>query len=132
MTVSVEQNALALALFIFLRNFAQVWGVTIGGSILQNQLQKRLSTELISRMPDGTAISYAAIPIIPSLPEPLRTEVREGFANSLKIVWYVMTGIAAIGFVSSLMMKGLPLHTTVNEQWTLEKEEQGANRANQA
>ncbi|KAF4564071.1 hypothetical protein EYR36_003322 [Pleurotus pulmonarius] len=30
----VSSNAAALATFTFLRNFAQMWGVTIGGTIL--------------------------------------------------------------------------------------------------
>jgi hypothetical protein len=107
---------------MFLRNFAQVWGVTIGGTVLQNELQNRLPADLLNLVPDGTELAYAAIPLINGLPEPVRSEVRRAFAESIKVVWYVMAGIAGIGLLASLAMKGLPLHTSVNEEWVLNKE----------
>ncbi|KZT02019.1 MFS general substrate transporter [Laetiporus sulphureus 93-53] len=116
----ISQNALALAFFMFLRNFAQVWGITIGGAVLQNQLHKNMPSEFLAQFPQGSSIAYATIPLISQLPEPLRTEVRVAFAVSLKVVWEVMTGIAGLGLLSSLLMKGLPLHDSVNEEWDLD------------
>ncbi|KAH9834520.1 iron permease [Rhodofomes roseus] len=118
----VSQNGLALAFFMFLRNFAMVWGVTIGGTVLQNELQKHLPSSFAAQFPEGSAIAYATIPIISQLPEPLKTEVRTAFASSLKVVWEVLLGIAGLGLLSSLFMKGLPLHSTVDDEWGLEQE----------
>ena len=56
------------------------------------------------------------------LEEPLQTQVREAFADSLAVVWRVMIGIAGMGFLSSLAMKSLPLHTQVDEKWGLEQD----------
>ncbi|TFY54573.1 hypothetical protein EVJ58_g8782 [Rhodofomes roseus] len=120
--VHVSQNGLALAFFMFLRNFAMVWGVTIGGTVLQNELQKHLPSSFAAQFPEGSAIAYATIPIISQLPEPLKTEVRTAFASSLKVVWEVLLGIAGLGLLSSLFMKGLPLHSTVDDEWGLEQE----------
>lgn len=116
----VSKNAHALALFSFCRVFAGVWGVTIGTAVLQTQLTKRLPAEFLEAFPQGVAIAYSVIPTIPSLEEPLRTQVRIAFADSIAVVWRVLLGIAGMGFLASLAMKSLPLHTQVDEQWGLE------------
>ncbi|KAJ7457994.1 major facilitator superfamily domain-containing protein [Mycena galericulata] len=117
----VSKNAQALAFFVFLRNFSLVWGITIGGTILQNELHKRLSAEFIAQFPGGTEIAYSIIPVIRSLEEPLRSQVRDAFAQSLKVVWWTTTGIAGLGFLLSLPMKHHQLHTAVDREWGMEK-----------
>ncbi|KAI0083273.1 MFS general substrate transporter [Irpex rosettiformis] len=116
----VSENAHALALFSFFRTFASVWAVTIGGTILQNQLVKRLPESFTSQFSGGAALAYAAIPLISGLEEPLRTQVREAFADSISDIWWVMIGIAGLGLLCSLPMKALPLHTQVDERWGIE------------
>ncbi|KAI0803147.1 iron permease [Irpex lacteus] len=122
----ISENAHALALFGFFRTFASVWAVTIGGTILQNQLVKRLPEAFTSQFSGGTALAYASIPIISGLPEPLRTEVRQAFAESTRVIWKVFTGIAGLGMVASFFMKALPLHTQVDERWGISEEEAAA------
>ncbi|KAH9918459.1 iron permease [Fomitopsis serialis] len=90
----VSQNGLASAFFMFLRNFALVGGVTIGGTVLQNELQERLPPAFTAQFPEGTVIAYSTIPAIADLPEPLRTEVREAFAASLEVIWEDLLAIA--------------------------------------
>lgn len=97
-----------------------MWGVTIGTAILQTQLSKRLPQAFIEQSPKGVSIAYAIIPMIQTLEEPLRSEVRAAFADSLSVMWQVMVGIAGIGLLSSLFMKGLPLHTKVDESWGMD------------
>ncbi|KAF7362520.1 Iron permease [Mycena venus] len=116
----VSKNAQALAFFVFLRNFSLVWGITIGGTILQNELHKRLPAEFIAQFPGGTEIAYSIIPVIRTLEEPLRGQVRDAFAQSLKVVWWATTGIAGLGFLLSLPMKHHQLHTAVDREWGLE------------
>lgn len=147
----ISENAHALALFSFFRTFAsvcalsffyqlsthphpvtrtiancalpiQVWAITIGGTILQNQLVKRLPEAFTSQFSSGAALAYASIPAIASLEEPLRSEVRNAFAESIRVIWQVLIGIAAMGMLSSLMMKALPLHTQVDERWGIEED----------
>lgn len=116
----ITDNAHALALFSFFRSFASVWAVTIGGTVLQNQLVKRLPESFTSQFSGGAALAYAAIPVISDLQEPLRTQVREAFADSIRIIWQVMIGIAGLGLLCSLPMKALPLHTQVDEKWGID------------
>lgn len=101
----------------------QVWAVTIGGTVLQNQLVKRLPEQFTAQFPEGAALAYAFIPIIADLKEPLRNEVRVAFADSIRVIWQVFTGIASIGLLSSFSMKALPLHTQVDDRWGMATQE---------
>ena len=53
--------------------------------------------------------------------EPLKGQVRDAFAGSVDVVWQVMTGIAGIGVLASLLMQDLPLQNLMDEKWRLEK-----------
>ncbi|CAK5284764.1 unnamed protein product [Mycena citricolor] len=123
--IKVEKNAQAVAFFVFLRNFSLVWGVTVGGSILQNQLQRHLPAAFLAQFPPGSEIAYSIIPVIKTLPEPLQTEVRAAFARSLQTVWWATTGIAGLGLLFSLLMKPYPLHTAVDRDWGMEGTQSG-------
>lgn len=101
--------------------------MTIGTTVLQTQLAKRLPEAFVEQFPGGVAIAYSAIPVIPTLAEPLRTQVREAFADSVRVIWLVMIGVAALGLLSSLFMKGLPLHTQVDETWGMDERRSGGS-----
>lgn len=79
----------------------------------------------MQHFPGGVAIAYSAIPLIPTLDEPLRSQVRVAFADSIRVIWLVLIGVGALGLLSSLFMKGLPLHTQIDESWGIDGEKQG-------
>ncbi|KAG8951997.1 hypothetical protein FRC04_005330 [Tulasnella sp. 424] len=123
----VTETAHALAFFTFVRSFAQTWGVTIGSTILQNELKKKLPQAFLEGLGSGTGkgveIAYAAIPAIRTLDEPIRTEVKQAFAGSLRVVWLVMAGISAAGILLVFGMKELKMHEVTDEDWGLKEEE---------
>ncbi|KAI0722370.1 Mfs1.2 [Cerioporus squamosus] len=124
----VSENAHALAFFAFCRSFAGVWGIAIGASVLQNQLSHRLPAAFLSQLGSSIDLSYAAIPIIPTLPQPLKDEVRRAFGESIAVVWKVMVGVLGIGFLASLAMRDVPMHAKVDTKWGIEdRGEQGEN-----
>ncbi|KAN0073586.1 hypothetical protein V8E55_012193 [Tylopilus felleus] len=53
---SVTQNAPELAFMWFLSSFVGVWGIAIGGAVVQNELAKKLPASFIQSVPQGTAI----------------------------------------------------------------------------
>ncbi|KAJ6613736.1 iron permease [Mycena sp. CBHHK59/15] len=118
----VESNAHAIALYTFFRNFSNILGVTVGGTVLQNELQKRLPSAFSVQFPQGTAIAYSIIPVIRTLPEPLKTEIQVAFAESLRVVWQVLIGISGVGLLASMTMKRLPLHTEVDKKWGIDNQ----------
>ncbi|KIO28434.1 hypothetical protein M407DRAFT_242989 [Tulasnella calospora MUT 4182] len=119
--VKVTESAHALALFVFVRSYSQTWGVTLGGTILQNELKKRLPQAFLELFHGEVEITYAAIPKIGGLEEPLKTGVRDAFASSLRTMWFVMLGISLLGLVTVLGMKQLEMHEETDENWGLEE-----------
>ncbi|KAF9241322.1 MFS general substrate transporter [Melanogaster broomeanus] len=114
----VTQNAPALAFMWFLRSFAGVWGVTIGNTVLQNELVKRLPSDFTSTIPDADAgLAYVLIPELPLLQPQLLAQVEDAFAGGMMVIWQVLFGIAGLGLLCSLPMKGLPLTKSLDEQW---------------
>ena len=81
----------------------------------------------MSQFPQGVGIAYSVIPVISTLDEPLRSEVRQAFAESLRVVWQVLIGIAGIGLLSSLFMRGLPLHTEMDRRWAMDNVSTGVD-----
>jgi len=126
----VSRNAHALAFFAFCRSFAGVWGVTVGGTILQNELGKRLPQEFLKSLPQSGAssIAYAAIPQINSLAEPLRTQVRAAFADALRVIWFVMIGVAGVGLLSTALMADVPMQAKMDDKWTMPQEKKDEKR----
>ena len=107
--LDVSRSAAALAFFSFCRTFAQTWGITIAATILQNQLNSRLPAAFAAQFPAGVEIAYSAVPVIKTLEEPLRSEVRDAFAESLATIWKVMIGINGLGLLSVFLLKEVPM-----------------------
>lgn len=117
----VTETARALALYMFIRCLGQAFGITVGATILQNELKKRLPQELTTTFPQGVEIAYAIIPTLKDLPQPLRGEVQTAFASSLHTMWYVMAGLAVFGFLCVFGFKHLDLHSRTDENWGMEE-----------
>ncbi|KAF7365715.1 MFS domain-containing protein [Mycena venus] len=115
--------ASALALFSFTRAFSQTWGITIASTILQNMLKKKLPATFVAQFPPGFEIAFAAIPAIRQLEEPVRTQVRAAFADSMSVIWQSMIGFAGLGLVLSFLMAEVPMGTTVDESYALKEKE---------
>ncbi|ESK82646.1 mfs multidrug transporter [Moniliophthora roreri MCA 2997] len=118
--LDVTQNAYALAFYTFVRMFAGIWGITIGGTVLQNELEKRLSQEAKQALSGATASNlFAIIPQIRFLDEPLKTELRFAFGGSLQVVWEVLTAILGLGFLASFLMPDVPIQNVRDEKWAM-------------
>ncbi|KAH9856220.1 iron permease [Lenzites betulinus] len=114
-----SNSAYALAFFVFVRNFAQSWGIVVGGAILQNVLTEKLPKSLTDTLPKGQEYAYQIVPTIPSMPEPQRTQVRNAFADGTRLIWFVMIGLSAAGLLSCLMMREEEMKTDIDETWAV-------------
>ncbi|KAG6369246.1 major facilitator superfamily domain-containing protein [Boletus reticuloceps] len=121
--IPVAQNAPALAFMWFLRSFASVWGIAVGGTVLQNELAKKLPAAFVNLQ--GASIIYALIPELSKLPPQTLSEVQTAFANGLAALWRVLAALSGVGLLVSLFMRGLPLHNTLDEDWALKNEKAG-------
>ncbi|KAF7328582.1 MFS domain-containing protein [Mycena venus] len=114
-----NRSGSALTLFTFTRTFAQTWGITISGSILQNKLKENLSAAFVARFPPDIEIAYATIPVIRGLEEPLRSQAQAAFSDSMTAIWQTLIGISGLGLLLSLLMKEVPMATTTDESYRL-------------
>ena len=56
---------------------------------------------------------------IPTLDGSVKQEVVDAFAASMQTFWQVLIAMAGMGLVASLFMKGLQLHTEIDERYAL-------------
>ncbi|KAJ7139639.1 major facilitator superfamily domain-containing protein [Mycena epipterygia] len=116
----VSANAPAIALSIFLRVFGQLWGITIGGAVLQNGLKAHIPQDLLLDTSNTGDLTYAAIALVRGLEGQVRGEVQQAFALALASLWRVMLYISAAAFLISLMMRDIPMHTHTDTTWVHE------------
>jgi len=114
----------ALAFMVFARNFGNILGITVGSTTFTNELGKKLPAAFLEQVPGGVAGAYSAIPFIATLPEPLRTQVRTAFADSLRAIWLVLIPFGGIGFIAALGIKAYKLETETDEQWGIAETKQ--------
>lgn len=111
--------ALAVAFFSFTRALGQGVGVAIGGTIFQNQFKKKL---LAYPLLAGDASAYSRdaaglIRFIALMEGGLRKkQLLQAYADSLKVLWLVMCGLAALALVSSAFVKGYSLDVALETE----------------
>lgn len=111
--VSPKNVGLAAAMYTFLRSFGQAIGVAIGGAIFQNQFRIKLA-EIPSFASNATQLARDAsslVQIIKTIPEDSteRNQIVKAYADSLKVLWAVMAGLAFAALVLSAWTEGLTL-----------------------
>ncbi|KAI0353160.1 hypothetical protein OH77DRAFT_1522645 [Trametes cingulata] len=94
---------------------------TMGKAILQDELRKQLPLGFVAQFTQGVEIAYSAIPAIPTLEVPLRSQVREAFAASLSVVWKAIIGFSAAGLLSLLLLREVPMQKHVDEAYGLQE-----------
>jgi len=85
--------------------------------VIQNELKKMLPVSFLTQFSQGVEIAFETIPIIPSLDQPLKDDVRNTFGIALKVVWQVVLGISIAGMLFTIGMKQLELHTEIDKDW---------------
>ena len=108
--------AFAAAMYTFSRSFGQSIGVAIGGTIFQARLKINLTAypSLASHAAELAQDASSLVQTIRKMPKtlPERQMLVDAYANSLKVVWAVMAGLAFVAFLLSGLTEGL----NVNEQ----------------
>jgi len=102
-TIHHSDIAVATATFSFIVLLGATLGIAIGGTVFQNQM-----TRLAGDLPVVPGLqgltgenAGAAVPLIAGLPDSVRGIVISNFAQSLKMVWVVLTAFTGAGFLAS-------------------------------
>ncbi|GAA5944597.1 hypothetical protein JCM1841_004025 [Sporobolomyces salmonicolor] len=107
----------ALAFQMLVRTAGNVIGIAIGLTTLTNQLARKLPQAFLDMIPGGASGAYSSIPLIRHLEEPLKTQVRVAFAQSLRTFWIVLIPFGGVGLLIALCMESIPLNDATDENW---------------
>ncbi|TKX20081.1 MFS transporter-like protein 140 [Elsinoe australis] len=103
-----EDMGAGVGLFVFMRTFGQMVGIAVGGVIFQNQIMKQILTHssIAANARNYAIDSSALVQVIKAMPEGIiKTDLVNSYADALKVVWAVNSGLAFVGLVLSLFMK---------------------------
>jgi hypothetical protein len=124
-SATAENLAIAVATSTSFRGFGQSIGVAIGGVIFQNRMKSNLlhypALQSLADKYSGDAAS--AVETIRGMHGPVKEELKQAYADSLKIVWAFCCGISGLMFIISLFTQSYDLNQTLTTKQRSEKEE---------
>ncbi|KAJ5674185.1 Efflux pump [Penicillium macrosclerotiorum] len=131
-----KDSACAASMYTFARSFGQGIGVAVGGAIFDAQFAIKLRTypALASEAAQLSREASALVEIVKAMnpDSPRRAMIIEAYADSLRVVWATMAGLAFVGLVTSTLTQKLDVNRThESEQW-LQKGEKSLSSATPA
>ena len=109
---SQRDVGIAAAVFTFIRSFGQTFGVAIGGVIFQNEFDRRIAEHVGNLGPEYLISGRDAtgfVGLLSSVPEAIRIVLQYVYADSLRVIWYVMVPFAGLGLLTSFFARDLVL-----------------------
>jgi MFS family permease len=107
-SVASENVAMAIAMFSFFRSAGQALGVAVGGVIFQNRMYANLLgyPNLAPFADSYSANAVGLIEIIRLMPEGTdKHDLKQAYADSLRIVWAVCCALGGVAFITSLLTR---------------------------
>jgi len=101
-------SAYAVAFFSFFRAFGQGVGVAIGGTIFQNMVQKKLQAYplLAPFAAEYSKDAAGLVQVIKAMqPGLAKTQLIQAYADSIKVIWVTMCGLAAVAMLTCFFVK---------------------------
>ncbi|MFI5730907.1 DHA2 family efflux MFS transporter permease subunit [Kribbella sp. NPDC051587] len=109
-TVDYSDLGVATSGVSFLRTMGSSFGVAVFGSIYAHQLPEKLAPAVQSAQIDPRLASTVAG--VRELPAAARSLVTAAYADSLHVVFLWAVPVAALGFLTALLLKQVPLRDT--------------------
>lgn len=110
-----SDQAIATGAWGFVRSFGGIWGVAIPTAAFNsevNALLYRVNDESVrNQLADGGAYSLATRNFMRSLnsQQTIKSQVLSVYVDSLQLVWQVGIGFSLLGFVITIIVRGIPL-----------------------
>ena len=125
-SATAENLAIAVATSTSFRGFGQSIGVAIGGVIFQNRMKSNLLqySSLRSLADAYSGDAAGAVSMIREMhDDQVKGDLKQAYADSLKIVWAFCCGISGLMFLLSLFTESYDLNRTLVTKQGLEKAE---------
>lgn len=115
--VAVEDQGIGAGILVGFRLFGALIGLAIGSTVFSSVFEKALAH--VQDLPAAVAAlrdSSNALGFIPrlrdlDLPSGVMDEITMGYCRAFQAIWYVMTGFACLGFVTSLGIMEMSIET---------------------
>ena len=122
--------ALAVAMCCFFRAFGQAIGVAVGGTVFQNTMKHKLLAyaDLAPMAEEYSRDAASLVQVIKSLApgnEVIKEQLMQAYADSLKVVWVTMCGLAVLALATSLVTKALDLNRPLETEQGFWEESEG-------
>ncbi|KAI2701364.1 hypothetical protein CBS147332_7966 [Penicillium roqueforti] len=124
--VGLEEKdvGLATATWAFVRSYGAIWGISIPAAIFNTQfgrLSSRISdSSVAAQLGGGEAYSHVSANFIRSLEPQVRDEVISVYSDTLKLVWQVSLGFAALGFIVIWFERQIKLRTELETEYGIQ------------
>ncbi|CBQ72959.1 related to mfs1-putative multidrug transporter [Sporisorium reilianum SRZ2] len=116
-SLPVEELETATATYAFCRSFGAIWGIAITTSLLTATVSDKLGSVPEAAqfgLTGPTVLGY--VENIKNLPEPIREQVRQMYADGLQKGFYAFMPVVVIGFACCFWMRELPLPDFMREK----------------
>nr|MCW2727766.1 EmrB/QacA family drug resistance transporter [Aeromicrobium sp.] len=114
-TVDVSQVGSASAVVAFFRSLGGTIGVSVLGAILAAQVNDDVSSKLAALGPDAAAAGSGSLLDVKNLPPQVAEIVRSAYGDATGTIFMVAACIAVLSLITSLLMKEVPLRTTLHK-----------------
>lgn len=129
-SVASDHVAIAIAMFSFFRSAGQALGVAVGGVIFQNRMYANLLAypRLAARASSYGADAVGLIEVIRDMPDGAdRRDLKQAYADSLRIVWAVCCALAGVALLISILTRHHSLdQALVTDQGLVESKKGGS------
>ncbi|KAK6823803.1 hypothetical protein RU639_006244 [Aspergillus parasiticus] len=112
-----EDQGLAMGIMVSFQLFGALIGLAIGATTFSSVYENSMAS--IGPLPEALALlknANEAVSFIPQLATvdiapALRDALRDVYLDAMRTIWYVLAAFGAVGFLSSLLVKGLTIET---------------------
>jgi hypothetical protein len=126
-TQTDEDLGIATSTDTFLRSMGQAFGVAIGGTVFQNEFDRHVRLRVASGSIPPTMIiggqgAENAFAYLKTFPRSVQIAYEYVYADSLRTLWYVLTGIGGIGLLFSLLQRNESMDRDLNSKQKFQHE----------
>ncbi|KAJ1033038.1 hypothetical protein NDA16_000317 [Ustilago loliicola] len=125
-SLPIEELETATATYAFCRSFGAIWGIAITTSVLTATVSDRLGS-----IPDVAQLGLTGPTVlgyverIRDLPDPVKEQVRQMYADGLQKAMYAFMPVVVVGFACCFWIEDLPLPDFMREEKEEDKKEEG-------